>query len=74
VLKTSEKYKFGGLYKKTFQKFEFRKKKFRQSWGENLKKSFANIFIANCIFFMSNLNLECFQLSFDIHIDYVSQK
>ena len=28
VFKTSEKYKFGGLYIKIFEKFEFRKKKF----------------------------------------------
>ena len=27
VFKTSEKYKFGGLYIKIFEKFEFRKKK-----------------------------------------------
>ena len=51
VFKTSEKYKFGGLYIKIFEKFEFRKKKFRQSRDENFKNPFfAKDFKANHIF------------------------
>ena len=69
VFKTSEKYKFGGLYIKIFEKFEFRKKKFCQSRDENFEKSvFCKKFQSKSYFSMSNLNLECFQLSFDIHI------
>ena len=39
VFKTSETYKFGGLYKKFFEKFEFRKQKFRRGLVENFEKS-----------------------------------
>ena len=75
VFKTSEKYKFGGLYIKIFEKFEFRKKKFRQSRDENFEKSvFCKKFQSKSYFSMSNLNLECSQLSFDIHIAYVGKK
>ena len=75
VFKTSETYKFGRLYKNFFEKFEFRKKKFRQSRGENFEKSvFCKKFQSKLYFSMSNWNLECFQLSFDIHIAYVGKK
>ena len=75
MFKTSEKYNLGGLYTKIFKKFEFRKKKFLQSWSENFEKFvFHNYFYNKLYFFMSNLNLECFQLSFHIHIVIVGQK
>ena len=35
---------------------------------------YANFFIKKLYFFVSNLNVECFQLSFNIHIVHVSQK
>ena len=38
------------------------------------KNFFMQIFHNKLYFFMSNLNLECFQLSFDIHIVHVGQK
>ena len=64
-----------GVYIKFFEKFEFRKKKFRQSRDENFEKSvFCKKFQSKSYFSMSNLNLECFQLSFDIHIAYVGKK
>ena len=51
MFKTSEKYKFGGLYTKIFKKFEFQKKNFFEAGAKILKNSFfAIIFIANCIF------------------------
>ena len=75
MFKTSETYKFGGLYKLFFEKFEFQKKKFRQSRDQNFEKSvFFKKFQSKLYFSMSNLNLECFQLSFDIHIAYVGKK
>ena len=35
---------------------------------------FSHIFSQQILFLMSNLNVECFQLSFDVHIVHVSQK
>ena len=56
VFKTSEKYKFGGLYIKIFEKFEFRKKKISVKAGTKILKNPYSYFS------MSSLNLECFQL------------
>ena len=42
----------------------------RKFWKTDFRKLFYNKFY----FFMSNLNVECFQLSFDIHIVHVGQK
>ena len=51
VFKTSEKYKFGGLYIKIFEKFEFRKKKICRGWYENFEKSvFHKNFTKNVLF------------------------
>ena len=51
VFKTSEKYKFGGLYIKIFEKFEFQKKNFVKAGTKILKNPFfAKNFKANCIF------------------------
>ena len=53
----------------------FEKKKFGQKWDENFGKLiFRKLFYNKFYFFMSNLNVECFQLSFDIHIVHVGQK
>ena len=51
VFKTSEKYKFGGLYIKIFEKFKFRKKNFVKAGTKILKNPFfAKYFKANRIF------------------------
>ena len=51
VFNTSENYKFWGLYKKFFEKFEFQKKKFRRGWYENFEKSvFHKKFTKNVLF------------------------
>ena len=51
VFKTSEKYKFGGLYKNFFEKFEFQKEKFRRGLVENFEKSvFHKNFTKNVLF------------------------
>ena len=42
----------------------------RKFWKTDFSKMFYNKFYS----FMSNLNVECFQLSFDIHIVHVGQK
>ena len=60
---------------KIFEKFVFRKKNLIKNETKILKKTFLCKFFHNKLyFFMSNLNLECFQLSFDIHIVHVGQK
>ena len=61
---------------KFFVKFDFRKKNFCQSQGENFEKSiFCKKFQSKSHFSKSNLNLQCFlQLSFDIHSDYLGKK
>ena len=60
---------------KIFEKFGLRKKKISTKLGNFFLKIqiFAN-FSRQIVFFMSNLHLECFQLSFDIHIVHVGQK
>ena len=51
------------------------KKKCGQKWNENFEKLILRKFFYNKFyFFMPNLNVECFQLSFDIHIVHVGQK
>ena len=59
----------GGLSNKYFENFEFRKK-CSQKWDENFEK------LILCKFFVTNYTfyLECFQLSFDMHIVHVGQK
>ena len=50
-------------------------KKCGQKLDENFGKLiFLKFFYNKFCFFMSNLNVECFQLSFDIHIVHVGQK
>ena len=75
VFKTSEKYKFGGLYIKIFKNFSFEKKNFIKAGTKNFEKSVSCKKIQSKSYFsMLNLNLECSQLSFDIHIAYVGKK
>ena len=64
-----------GVFTKIFEKFEFRKKKIPPKMRQNLRKNdFCPIFCNKLHFFMSNLNSECSQLSFDIHIAHIGQK
>ena len=64
-----------GVVKKFFEKFEFEKKKnFVETGAKILKKKIMIFFYSKLYFLMSNLNSECFQLSFDVHIVYVGQK
>ena len=66
--------KIGGCIIKFSKNFDSKKKispKMRQNHG---KVDFRQIFHNKLYFFMSNLNLECSQLSFDIHIAHVGQK
>ena len=70
VFKTSEENKFLGLYKNFFQKFDFEKKNFRKFFKiQFLQKNYSILY-----FLIANLILECFQLSFHIHIVNVGQK
>ena len=69
-----EKIIFWGCKKKFFEKFEFEKKKFVETGAKILKKKIMIFFYSKLYFLMSNLNSECFQLSFDVHIVYVGQK
>ena len=60
---------------KIFEKFACQKKKFHHNCRGNFEKSvFCKKFRSKLYFSMSNWNLECFQLSFDIHIAYVGKK
>ena len=60
---------------KIFEKFVLRKKNLNETEIFFFEKSiFLQIFQNKLYFFMSNLHLECFQLSFDIHIVHVGQK
>ena len=75
MFRTSGHHKNRGLSKMFFEKLAFRKK----NAVKNGTKIFQNLIFA--IFFknrfysvISNLNVECFQLSFDIHIVHVGQK
>ena len=64
-----------GLYIKFFEKFSIRKFQSHLKWGEIKKKfDFRQIFHNKLYFFMSNLNSECSQVWFGIHIVHIAQK
>ena len=66
--------KIGGCIIEFSKNFDSKKKislKMRQNHG---KVDFRQIFHNKLYFFMSNLNLECSQLSFDVHIVHIDQK
>ena len=66
--------KMGGCIINFLKNLSF-EKKCGQKRDENFEKLILRKFIHNKFyFFMSNLNVECFQLSFDIHIVHVGQK
>ena len=63
------------LYKKNFEKFTFEIFFFPQNRGENFWKSnFCQKNWKQLYFFFSELNLECFQLSFDVYIVNIDKK
>ena len=75
VFKTSEENKFLGLYKIFFLKFDFEKKtNFKKIFRKFFKIQFLQKNYSILYFLIANLILECFQLSFHIHIVNVGQK
>ena len=65
----------GGCIINFLKKSSFKKKKCGQKWDENFEKlTLRKFFYNKFYFFMSNLNVEFFQLSFDIHIVHIGQK
>ena len=67
--------KMGGLYNKFFEKFAFWKKNCCKKWDENFEKLiFFTLFHNKWHLFMSNMNVECFQLSFDVYIVQICHK
>ena len=74
VFKISEENKFLWLYKK-FLKNLISKKKISKKFFENFSKfNFCKKNYTILYFLIANLILECFQLSFHIHIVNVGQK
>ena len=65
--------KIGGCIRNFLKNLRFKKKAIKNEMKILKNAFYANFIITNCIF-MSNLNVECFQLSFDIHIVHVSKK
>ena len=66
--------KIGGCQKNFLKNWRFEKKMLSKMGRKFFKILFSQIFSKQILFFMSNLNVECFQLSFDIHIVHVGQK
>ena len=61
MFKISVGYEFGGLYKKIFENFEFRKKKSCQNRGENFENFiFSQKMVTNFIFLCHNWILHVF--------------
>ena len=65
--------KIGGCIRNFLKNLRFKKKAIKNEM-KILKNAFYANFFKHTVFFMSNLNVECFQLSFDIHIVHVGQK
>ena len=59
---------------KIFENFEFRKKNSIKNETKILENFFLQFFSQQIAFFMSNLKIECFQLSFDVHIVHLGKK
>ena len=75
MFRTSGHHENRGLYKKNLKNWRFEKKNMLSKLQRKFFKIlFSQIFSKQILFFMSNLNVECFQLSFDIHIVNVGQK
>ena len=66
--------KMGGCLRNILKTLSF-EKKCGQKWDKNFEKLIlCKNFYNKLCFLLSNLILECFQLSFDIHFVYVGQK
>ena len=64
-----------GVVFENFSNFQSENFFFRKNFCEKFEKSnFLKNFQNKLYFIMSNLNSECLQLSFDVHIVHVSQK
>ena len=66
-----------GVVFKNFTNFQFEKKNSKKQGKKFEKFNFLNFlksFQNKLYFIMSNLNSECLQLSFDVHIVHISQK
>ena len=69
MFKISGDYKFWVLYLKIFQIFSSEIFSFSKNRGEKFEKSYFLKHFQNKLYFiMSNVNSECLQLSFDVHI------
>ena len=66
--------KMGGCIINFLKNSSFEKKIWSKMGRKFWKTDFRKLFYNKFYFFMSNLNVECFQLSFDIHIVHVGQK
>ena len=66
--------KMGGCIINFLKNSSFEKKNWSKMGPKFWKTDFRKLFFNKFYFFMSNLNVECFQLSFDIHIVHVGQK
>ena len=74
VVTSNEDDKIEDVYKKIRKICVTKKKISSKLRNFFLKNQFFANFSELIVFFMSNLHLECFQLSFDIHIVHVGQK
>ena len=64
-----------GVVFENFSNFQSENFFFQKNFLEKFEKSnFLKNFQNKLYFIMSNLNSECLQLSFDVHIVHVSQK
>ena len=64
-----------GVVFENFSNFQLENLFFQKHFFEKFEKSnFLKNFQNKLYFIMSNLNSECLQLSFDVHIVHVSQK
>ena len=64
-----------GVVFENFSNFQSENFFFQKNFFEKFEKSnFLKNFQNKLYFIMSNLNSECLQLSFDVHIVHVSQK
>ena len=74
MFRTSGHHENRGLYNKNLKNWRFEKKNMLSKLQRKFFKIlFLQIFSKQILFFMSNLTVECFQLSFDIHIVHVGQ-
>ena len=74
MFRTIGEYCLGGLYNIFLKKNDPKNFFSSQLWQKILKIQFLKNISCKVVFFIPNMILECFQLSFDIHIVHTSQK